>query len=79
MTTLKLTNYKVLSTGVDGGHHYISTEIEHNGVIRQITALFRNKSDEKKLSDKLEITVRGNLLDEGLQQSLMLLDTEIID
>lgn len=79
MTTLKLTNYKVLSTGVDGGHQYISTKIEHNGVIRQITALFRNKSDEKKLSDKLEITVRGNLLDEGLQHSLMLLETEIID
>jgi hypothetical protein len=79
MTTLKLTNYKVLSTGADGGHHYISTEIEHNGVTRQITALFKNKADEKRLSDKLEITVRGNLIDEGLQQSLMLLDTEIID
>jgi len=79
MTTLKLTNYNVLSTGADGGHHYISTEIEYNGVTRQITALFKNKSDEKMLSDKLEITVRGNLVDEGLQQSLMLLDTEIID
>ena len=78
MTTLELTNYKVLSTGVDGGHHYISTEIEYIGVTRQITALFKNKSDEKKLSDKLEITVKGNLVDEGLQQSLMLLDTEII-
>jgi len=79
MTTLKLTNYKVLSTGADGGHHYISTEIEYNGATRHITALFKNKSDEKKLSEKLEITVRGNLLDEGLQHSLMLLDTEIID
>ena len=79
MMTLKLTNYKVLSTGADGGHHYISTEIEHNGVKRQLTALFKNKSDEKRLSDKFEITVRGNLFDEGLQQSLMLLDTEVID
>lgn len=79
MTTLKLTNYKALSTGADGGHHYVSTEIEYNGVMRQITALFKNKSDEKKLSNNLEITVKGNLVDEGLQQSLMLLDTEIID
>lgn len=79
MTTLKLTNYKVLSTGADGGHHYISTEIEHNGVKRQLTVLFKSKSYEKELSDKSEITVRGNLLDEGMQQSLMLLDTEIID
>jgi hypothetical protein len=48
-------------------------------VKRQLTALFINKSYEKELSGKLEITVRGNLLDEGLQQSLMLLDTEIIE
>ena len=27
----------------------------------------------------MEITVLGNLIDEGLQQSLMLLDSEIID
>ena len=79
MTTFILTNFNVLSTGTDGGHHYISTVIENNGVKRQLTALFKNKSDEKELSDKLEITVRGNLLDEGLQQSLMLLDTEIIE
>jgi hypothetical protein len=78
MTTLKLTNFKVLSTGVDGGHYYISTEIEHNGVTRKITALFKNKSDEVLLSEKQEIVVKGNLKDEGLQQSLMLFDTEII-
>lgn len=55
MTTLKLTNYKVLSTGADGGHYYISTEIEYNGVKRQIPVLFKSKSDEKRLSDKSEI------------------------
>jgi hypothetical protein len=79
MTTLKLTNYRVLSTGADGGHRYISTVIQHKGVTRQLTALFKSKSDENKLSENMAITVSGNLIDEGLQQSLMLLDTEIID
>lgn len=79
MTILKLTNFKVLSTGTDGGHHYISTKIEYKGLTRPIIALFKNKSDETKLTEILEITVKGNLVDEGLQHSLMLLDTEIID
>jgi hypothetical protein len=79
MTTLKLTNYRVLSTGVDGGHLYISTIIQHKGLNRQLTAIFKSNSDENKLSEYMEITVLGNLIDEGLQQSLMLLDTEIID
>jgi len=79
MTTLKLTNFRILSTGVDGGHFYISTIIQHKGLTRQLTALFKSKSDENKLSEYMEITVLGNLIDEGLQQSLMLLDSEIID
>lgn len=79
MTTHKLTNFKVLSTGADGGHHYVSSEIEYAGATRKITVLFKNKSDEKLLMDKTEITVIGNLIDEGIQQSLMLLEAEIIN
>jgi len=37
MTTLKLTNFKILTTGADGGHHYVSTEIEYKVVRRKIT------------------------------------------
>lgn len=79
MTTLKLTNFKIFTTGADGGHHYVSTEIENEGVRRKIIVLFKAKSDEKQLLDKNEITVKGNLIDEGLQQSLMLLEAEIIN
>jgi archaellum component FlaG (FlaF/FlaG flagellin family) len=79
MTTHKLTNFKVLSTGADSGHHYVSSEIEYVGTTRKITVLFKNKSDEKLLMDKTEITVIGNLIDEGIQQSLMLLEAEIIN
>ncbi|MTK52648.1 hypothetical protein [Paludibacter sp.] len=79
MVTYKLTTYKILSTGVDGGHHYISAEINFGGQPRKITVLFKNKSDEKLLKENTELTVSGNFIDDGLQQSLMLLDAEIVN
>ena len=45
----------------------------------KMTVLFKNKSDERKLEGKNKLTVNGNLIDEGLEQSLMLLDSEIIE
>lgn len=79
MATYKLTKFKILSTGVDGGHHYISTEINFGGQLRKMAVLFKNNSDEKLLNDKTELTVAGNLIDDGIQQSLMLLDAEIVN
>jgi hypothetical protein len=78
MTTYKLTDFKIQSTGADGGHYYISTELKYGGETRKLIVLFKSKSDEKLLKDKKEIKVKGNLIDEGQQQSLMLLDAEII-
>lgn len=74
----KFSNYNVLSTGVDGGHYYISTEIKYKGVIRIIVVFFENKSDEKALLANEEILVSGNLIDEDLQQSLILNNAIII-
>jgi hypothetical protein len=71
----KFSNYNVLSTG---GHYYISTEIKYKGVIRIIVVFFENKSDEKTLLANEEILVSGNLIDEGLQQSLILNNAIII-
>jgi hypothetical protein len=79
MTTFNLTFFKILLTGVDGGHQYLSTEIEYEGVKRKINVMFKNKSDERKLEGKNKLAVYGNLIDEGLEQSLMLLDSVIID
>ena len=78
MTTFKLTTFKILSTGADGGHHYISAEINHDGLTRKLLVLFKTKSDEKELFKKTEINVKGKLVDDGIQHSLMLLDSEII-
>ena len=74
----KISNYNVLSTGVDGGHFYISTEIEYEGLTRTIIVFFENKSDEKFLLAKEEILVSGNLIDQGLEQSLILNNSIII-
>ena len=79
MKTFNLTNFKILSTGADGGHSYLSAEAEYNGLKRKMTILFKNKSDEKKLEGLNSIKVKGNLMDEGLEQSLMLLDSEIVE
>lgn len=78
MTIIKLTNFKILSTGADGGHHYISSQISFDDQMREIIVLFKNKSDEQKLDVETEITVRGNLKDQGIKQTLILLDSEII-
>ena len=79
MSTFKLTTFKILSTGADGGHHYISAEINHEGQTRKLIVLFKTKSDEKELIRKTEINVKGKLVDDGLEHSLMLLDAEIVN
>ncbi|MET0759220.1 MAG: hypothetical protein ABWZ56_02295 [Flavobacterium sp.] len=79
MTTLKLTNFEILSTGADGGHNYISSEIYLDGQMRNIIVLFKNKSDERELNNKSEIFVNGNLKDQGVDQTLILSDSEIIN
>lgn len=46
MTELVLENYKVQTTGADGGHNYILTEINYNEIKRRIVIQFADKSDE---------------------------------
>jgi hypothetical protein len=78
MMKIELTNFKVLSTGADGGHRYISGEVIHNGITRKITAMFEDKSDEAKLDSLQTIKLEGQLMDEGIQQSLLLLHSKIV-
>ena len=74
----KFSEYNVLSNGADGGHYYLSAEIEYKGIKRKIIVLFDNKSDEVQLLKKEEILVTGNLTDEGLNQTLIMTTTLII-
>ncbi|MEP3836482.1 MAG: hypothetical protein ABJM36_02490 [Algibacter sp.] len=77
MFETELDNYKVQSTGADGGHHYVLAQIEYNGIKRRLFATFLNKSDEKNLKENTPIKVKGELVDEGENLDLLLLNTTI--
>jgi hypothetical protein len=77
MTEFDLEEYKVQSTGVDGGHHYILAEVVYKGKIRKITILFANKSDEKNLKEKLRIRVKGQIQDDGIKFDLVMNEARI--
>jgi hypothetical protein len=74
----EIKDFKILSTGVDGGHHYISTVIDYKGNTRNLTVIFKSKTDEKRITTLNVIKVKGQLQDEGSQFSLTLLESEII-
>ena len=76
---IEILNFKISSTGADGGHIYLTTEINYKGQERKLVIFFANKSDEKKVREDSKLKLRGRLFDEGVRQSLSLLDTEILD
>ena len=76
--TIKLTKFKTLETGVDGGHSYVISDIDFKGQARRIVVFFADKADEQKLKGRTEITVAGDLVDEK-DQSLNLLNSKLID
>jgi hypothetical protein len=78
MTTITITKYKILTNGSDGGHRYISSSIDYKGQHRNITILFASKEDEQKLTTEQHLTIKGELMDEGPQQSLMLLESTLL-
>lgn len=75
----EIIDYKILTTGADGGHIYLTTEINYKGKLRTLVIYFADKSDEEKVRTKDKLKLSGRLLDEGEKQSLSLLDTKFID
>ena len=61
LTELFIDKYLIKSTGADGGHKYISTEIKLKGKVKKLTILFAHKSDENKLDNNRHIKVKGEL------------------
>ncbi len=76
---IEINNYQILTTGADGGHIYLTTEIEYLQQTRKLVIYFADKSDEEKVKTNKQIKILGRLLDEGIHQSLSLLDTKLID
>ena len=77
MFEIEIDNYKIQSTGSGGGHYYVLAQIEHKGITRRLLATFLNKSDEKNLKENTPIRIKGELVDEGENLDLLLLNTTI--
>jgi len=75
---IKLTKFRTLETGADGGHSYVTADIDYKGQTRKIVVFFADKSDEQKLKERAGITVDGELIDEK-DQSLNLLNSRLIE
>jgi hypothetical protein len=76
---IEISDFQMLSTGVDGGHIYVTTEINYKGKLRKLDIYFADKSDEQKVQTKDKLKLSGRMFDEGLQQSLSMLETKLID
>ena len=76
---IELNNFKIASTGTDGGHKYILAEVMHNGIKRNLAIFFANKSDEEKITAMSLVKASGRLSDIGEAHSLHLLDAILID
>lgn len=76
---IEISDFQTLSTGADGGHIYVTTDINYKGQLRKLVIYFADKSDEQKVKTKDKLKLTGRMFDEGVQQSLSLLDTKLID
>ncbi len=77
MLELILEKYTVQSTGADGGHHYIKTEIDYKGKSRKLIVMFTDKTDELHLKENTQIRVKGRIHDNGEQYDLVMRTAEI--
>lgn len=79
MFEIEINNYKTQSTGADGGHYYILAVIEYKGKSRRLLVTFLDKLDKMKLKENLLLKLKGELLDEGGNLDLLLLNTIILN
>jgi hypothetical protein len=74
----EIEDFKIKTTGADGGHKYLSTVVDFKGSSRIMTVIFKNKADERLLENLETLIVKGKLIDEGAKYSLTLLESELI-
>jgi hypothetical protein len=76
--TYSLQDFTILSTGNDGGHHYLCTYIDYQGQHRKLVVFFADKADEQLIRTATKVTVAGSLTDEGPQHSLHLTEAALL-
>ena len=77
--TYSIQDFTILSTGNDGGHHYLYTQIDHQGQRRKLVVFFADKADESKMRTATKVTVTGTLTDAGPQHSLQLTEAALLE
>ncbi|HVW96249.1 MAG TPA: Imm27 family immunity protein [Mucilaginibacter sp.] len=78
-TQFLLRDFKILSTGNDGGHRYVETLVTYNGNPRRLTIFFANKSDENLLNVNKPFIAQGIIQDDGEQYGLLLNESLFIN
>lgn len=76
--TIYLKDFRILHTDADGGHRYISTQIDYNGDQRPLTAFFANKEDEDRIDETIPVILCGHLLVESDHHPLLLMNAGIV-
>ncbi len=79
MTTHILSNYKVLTTGVQGGHKYLSAKIFYYGSEMYLPILFKDKTEENLFVELPVIAMKGEFKEEGIPFTITLIEAEQID
>ena len=77
--TYSIQHFTLLSTGNDGGHHYLSSYIDYQEQRRKLVVFFAHKADEQKIRTATKVTVTGNLMNEGPQHSLHMLEAVLLE
>ena len=75
----ELVDFKTQSTGANGGHKYLKAKVDYNGQDRDIVIYFTDKSDEQKITELDKIKIRGKIVDEGIEHSLTLYETKLLN
>ena len=75
---IQFSDFKILSTGNDGGHKYITTRIMYEGMERSLTVFFANKSDEQKVLLMQTLNISGQLIEDGPNQTLILFNAVLV-
>ena len=76
--TIYLKDFCILHTEADGGHRYISTSIDYDGGRRALTAFFADREDEDRIDETIPVILKGNLLAEDGEHTLLLLNASIV-
>lgn len=79
MTTYILTDYKVLTTGVEGGHKYLTTKIFYGGIEMDMPIFLKDKQAENLFAELPIIALKGKFREEVNPLTITLLDAEQID